>query len=178
MQDQSDTKTLIGGGKSMLGGGNASDMGSKMAASALSRFHSSSIAHQTNRLQVVIEITTGLRIDTGSGGDIGSGGEGIWGSGDDHGGGGDDGGVDIARSMSTSASDHTGEQGAPPPLIHPLARCSVSSSYIIPSDDPPSSSSVSSPPSARQQQASAAPSDPKHRILTVAYTQGTISLRT
>ncbi|GKB80059.1 hypothetical protein Tco_0946954 [Tanacetum coccineum] len=108
MQDQSDTKTLIGGGKSMLGGGNASDMGSKMAASALSRFHSSSIAHQTNRLQVVIEITTGLRIDTGSGGDIGSGGEGIWGSGDDHGGGGDDGGVDIARSMSTSASDHTG----------------------------------------------------------------------
>ncbi|GJT03574.1 hypothetical protein Tco_0824743 [Tanacetum coccineum] len=36
------------------------------------------------------------------------GGEGIWGSGEDHGESGDDGGVDIARSLATSASDHTG----------------------------------------------------------------------
>ncbi|GJS17388.1 hypothetical protein Tco_0411860 [Tanacetum coccineum] len=47
--------------------------------------------------------------DTGSGDSIGgSGGEGIWGSGDDHGESGDDGGVDIARSLATSASDQTG----------------------------------------------------------------------
>ncbi|GJR69882.1 hypothetical protein Tco_0015947 [Tanacetum coccineum] len=48
--------------------------------------------------------------DTGSDGDGigGSGGEGIWGSGEDHGESGDDGGVDIARSLATSASDHTG----------------------------------------------------------------------
>ncbi|GKG34501.1 hypothetical protein Tco_0437197 [Tanacetum coccineum] len=44
--------------------------------------------------------------DTGSGGD--SGGEGIWGSGEDHGESGDDGRVDIARSLATSKSDHTG----------------------------------------------------------------------
>ncbi|GJZ02393.1 hypothetical protein Tco_0520354 [Tanacetum coccineum] len=53
--------------------------------------------------------------DTGSGGDTGSdgdgiggsGGEGIWGSGEYHGESGDDGRVDIARSLATSASDHT-----------------------------------------------------------------------
>ncbi|GJX52766.1 hypothetical protein Tco_0281135 [Tanacetum coccineum] len=52
---------------------------------------------------------------SGSGGDIGSGdsiggsgGEGIWGSGDDHRESGDDGGVDIARSVATSASNQTG----------------------------------------------------------------------
>ncbi|GJU19732.1 hypothetical protein Tco_1153074 [Tanacetum coccineum] len=43
--------------------------------------------------------------NTGEGGDSGSDGEGIWGSGEDHGKNGDDGGVDIARSMATSASD-------------------------------------------------------------------------
>ncbi|GKG35779.1 hypothetical protein Tco_0440933, partial [Tanacetum coccineum] len=54
---------------------------------------------------------TGSGDDTGSGGDgigiEGSGREGIWGSGEDHGESGDDGGVDIARSLETSASDHT-----------------------------------------------------------------------
>ncbi|GKB13051.1 hypothetical protein Tco_0846974 [Tanacetum coccineum] len=34
--------------------------------------------------------------------------EGIWGSGEDHEESGDDGGVDIARSLATSTSDHTG----------------------------------------------------------------------
>ncbi|GKB91130.1 hypothetical protein Tco_0963402, partial [Tanacetum coccineum] len=54
---------------------------------------------------------TGTGDDTGSGGDGigGSGGEGIWGSGEDHGESGDDGGVDIARSLATSTSDHTVE---------------------------------------------------------------------
>ncbi|GKG03883.1 hypothetical protein Tco_0314270, partial [Tanacetum coccineum] len=59
---------------------------------------------------------TGTGDDTGSGGDAGSdgdgiegsGGEGIWGSGEEHGESGDDGGVDIARSLATSALDHTG----------------------------------------------------------------------
>ncbi|GKF36122.1 hypothetical protein Tco_0112880, partial [Tanacetum coccineum] len=48
--------------------------------------------------------------DSGSDGDGsgGSGGEGIWGSGEDHRESGDDGRVDIARSLATSASDHTG----------------------------------------------------------------------
>ncbi|GJR86688.1 hypothetical protein Tco_0210699 [Tanacetum coccineum] len=46
--------------------------------------------------------------NTGEGGDSGSDGEGIWGSGEDHGESGDDGGVDIARSLATSASDHNG----------------------------------------------------------------------
>ncbi|GJV28265.1 hypothetical protein Tco_1384713 [Tanacetum coccineum] len=48
--------------------------------------------------------------DIGSDGDGigGSGGEGIWGSGEDYGESGNDGGVDIARSLATSASDHTG----------------------------------------------------------------------
>ncbi|GKD89269.1 hypothetical protein Tco_1364776, partial [Tanacetum coccineum] len=48
--------------------------------------------------------------DSGSDGDGigGSGGEGIWGSGEDHAESGDDGGVDIARSLATSTSDHTG----------------------------------------------------------------------
>ncbi|GJW18285.1 hypothetical protein Tco_0025721 [Tanacetum coccineum] len=54
--------------------------------------------------------------DTGKGGDSGSDGDGIrgsgrkgiWGSGDDHGESGDDGGVDIARSLATFASGHTG----------------------------------------------------------------------
>ncbi|GKF94901.1 hypothetical protein Tco_0284601, partial [Tanacetum coccineum] len=41
-------------------------------------------------------------------GDSGSDGEGILGSGEDHGESGDDGGVDIARSLATSASDHIG----------------------------------------------------------------------
>ncbi|GKF06745.1 hypothetical protein Tco_0037413 [Tanacetum coccineum] len=59
---------------------------------------------------------TGTGDDTGSGGDTSSDGdgiegigeEGIWGSGEDHGESGDDGKVDIARSLATSASDHTG----------------------------------------------------------------------
>ncbi|GKB10568.1 hypothetical protein Tco_0844491, partial [Tanacetum coccineum] len=42
------------------------------------------------------------------GGDSGSDGEGILGSGEDHRESGDDGGVDIARSLATSASNHTG----------------------------------------------------------------------
>ncbi|GKB57231.1 hypothetical protein Tco_0913417 [Tanacetum coccineum] len=46
--------------------------------------------------------------NTSKGGDSSSDGEGIWGSGEDHGESGDDGGVDIARSLATSASDHTG----------------------------------------------------------------------
>ncbi|GJR07397.1 hypothetical protein Tco_0790049 [Tanacetum coccineum] len=46
--------------------------------------------------------------NTGEGGDIGSDEEGIWGSGEDHGESADDGEVDIARSLATSASDHTG----------------------------------------------------------------------
>ncbi|GKG25382.1 hypothetical protein Tco_0396010, partial [Tanacetum coccineum] len=48
--------------------------------------------------------------NTGSDGDgiEGSGGEGIWRSGEDHGESSDDGGVDIARSLATSALDHTG----------------------------------------------------------------------
>ncbi|GKG00899.1 hypothetical protein Tco_0305604, partial [Tanacetum coccineum] len=46
--------------------------------------------------------------NTGEGGDSGSDGDGIWGSGEDHGKNGDDGEVDIARSLTTSASDHTG----------------------------------------------------------------------
>ncbi|GJU54926.1 hypothetical protein Tco_1228640 [Tanacetum coccineum] len=41
--------------------------------------------------------------NTGEGGNSGSDGEGIWGSGEDHG---ESGGVDIARSLATSASDH------------------------------------------------------------------------
>ncbi|GJR02149.1 hypothetical protein Tco_0525133 [Tanacetum coccineum] len=90
--------------------------------------------------------------DSGSDGDgiEGSGGEGIWGSGDDHGESGDDGGVDIARSLATYASDQTGvgtgagieilaigpdrqlvkqhpysrqELGAPPPPHHHRPRC-------------------------------------------------------
>ncbi|GKF95747.1 hypothetical protein Tco_0288482, partial [Tanacetum coccineum] len=58
----------------------------------------------------------GARDNTGEGGDSGSDGdgiegsgeEGIWESGEDHRESGDDGGVDIARSLATSASDHTG----------------------------------------------------------------------
>ncbi|GJY29910.1 hypothetical protein Tco_0405677 [Tanacetum coccineum] len=46
--------------------------------------------------------------NTGKGGDSGSDGEGIWGSGEDHGESGNDGGVDTARSLATSASDHPG----------------------------------------------------------------------
>ncbi|GJY48264.1 hypothetical protein Tco_0438220 [Tanacetum coccineum] len=46
--------------------------------------------------------------NTSEGGDSSSDGEGIWGSGEDHKESGDDGGVDIARSLATSASDHTG----------------------------------------------------------------------
>ncbi|GJV10140.1 hypothetical protein Tco_1351681 [Tanacetum coccineum] len=74
-------------------------------------------------MEVVVGDNTSTGDDTssggegisGSGGDIGSGdsiggsgGEGIWGSGDDHGESGDDGGVDIARSLATSASNQTG----------------------------------------------------------------------
>ncbi|GKG18903.1 hypothetical protein Tco_0376002, partial [Tanacetum coccineum] len=43
--------------------------------------------------------------NTVEGGDSGSNGKGIWGCGEDHGESGDDGGVDIARSLATSASD-------------------------------------------------------------------------
>ncbi|GKC78397.1 hypothetical protein Tco_1129171 [Tanacetum coccineum] len=57
----------------------------------------------------------GARDNTGDGGDScsdgdgseGSGREGIWGSSEYHRESGDDGGVDIARSLATSASDHT-----------------------------------------------------------------------
>ncbi|GKF53488.1 hypothetical protein Tco_0160398, partial [Tanacetum coccineum] len=51
---------------------------------------------------------SGAGDNTGEGGDSGSDGEGIWGNGKDHGESGDDGGVDIAKSLATSASDHTG----------------------------------------------------------------------
>ncbi|GKA47474.1 hypothetical protein Tco_0740357 [Tanacetum coccineum] len=50
----------------------------------------------------------GAGVNTGEGGDSGSDREGIWGSGEDYGESSDDGGVDIARSLETSASDHTG----------------------------------------------------------------------
>ncbi|GJU60610.1 hypothetical protein Tco_1238376 [Tanacetum coccineum] len=50
----------------------------------------------------------GVGDNTCEGGDSGSDGEGIWGSGEDHGENGDDGGVDIARSLATSASDQAG----------------------------------------------------------------------
>ncbi|GJU59678.1 hypothetical protein Tco_1237444 [Tanacetum coccineum] len=46
--------------------------------------------------------------NTCEGGNSGSDGDGIWGSGEDHEESGDHGGVDIERSMTTSASDHTG----------------------------------------------------------------------
>ncbi|GJV14670.1 hypothetical protein Tco_1359993 [Tanacetum coccineum] len=58
--------------------------------------------------------------NTGEGGDSGSDEEGIWGSGEDHGKSGDDGGVDIARSLATSASD----------LSSAVSGCS--SSFLIP----------------------------------------------
>ncbi|GKF72057.1 hypothetical protein Tco_0208171, partial [Tanacetum coccineum] len=87
---------------------------------------------------------TGTGDDTGSGGDTGSdgdgiegsGGEGIWGSGEDHGESGDDGGVDIARSLATSASDYTGvEAGCSSSSSSSSASMSISSSSSS-SDDP------------------------------------------
>ncbi|GJX97397.1 hypothetical protein Tco_0353195, partial [Tanacetum coccineum] len=50
---------------------------------------------------------SGAGDNIGEGGDSGSDGECIWGSGEDHEESGDDGVVDIARSLATSASNHT-----------------------------------------------------------------------